>query len=563
MDRRAFLAPKVPFGIAAVTSAPRFQNNSNFDPAPDVRGSRAKITSTLAPWVPSQTEPWDVTRINHLYRRAGFGATPTEVYSAKALVHTSIVDALLSDDHLQPTAMPAKPRHHEEWLTVRPLLGGTVDQQVEQGNRYYYAHNAIRRQWAEAMVQPNVMLREKMVLFWMNHFVVESTKIYYPQTTYRYMEYLRKNASGNFKQMVKDVTIQPAMLIYLDGYISYRGRPNENYGRELLELFTMGVTDKNGQPNYTETDIKEVARSLTGYRLDFTAEGEDTMKAVYDVTWHDASFKQPFGAPKKNYGLASSGANVVDVIDLIFEKRADQIAWYIAKKLYANFIYHSPSTPAELAVVQEIADLLKNSNWEMKPVISAILTSAHFYDTANIGAGIKSPIEYTIGMLRAFGISMNELQAGSVAGYSYALEQLLLDPPNVKGWLGGHTWVSTTTLPLRNTYIATQLLVLKQLAAVGATGYGEMHAPILFDDPALLAWAKGFANFNKTFDAFFAELAAFISPTIPSDKVKTTLILPKLPPNYYEWPSLPETDRIAPLRTMIRELMLLAEYQLN
>lgn len=561
MDRRAFLAPKTPFGLAE--RAPRYQTTSTFDPAPDVQGARSKITSTLAPWSPSQAEPWDVTRINHLYRRAGFGATPLEVNSAKMLTHSSIVEAMLSNDHLSASALPSKPAHHEEWLTVRPLLGGTLEQRIEQGNRYYYAHNAIRRQWAEAMFEPGVMLREKMVLFWMNHFVVESTKIYYPQTTYRYMEYLRKNAWGNFKQMVKDVTIQPAMLIYLDGYISYRGRPNENYGRELLELFTMGVTDKNGQPNYTETDIKEVARSLTGYRLDFTAEGEDVLKAVYDVAWHDASFKQPFGAPKKNYGLASSGANVVDIIDLIFEHRADQIAWFMAKKLYANFIYHSPSTPAELAVVQEIADLLKSSNWEIKPVMQAILTSAHFYDTANIGAGIKSPVEYLVGMLRAFGIDVNELQAGSIATYAYAIEQTLLDPPNVKGWLGGHSWVSTTTLPLRNTYVATQLLVLKQLAGSGATGYGEMHEAIVFDDAALLAWVKGFSNFNKTFDSFLAELAAFISPTMPSEKVMYSLIVQKMPPNYYEWPTLPEEIRIGPVRVMIRELMLLAEYQLN
>ncbi len=540
-------------------------NYKNFDPAQSAKSARAKITSTLAPWSPNANEPWNVNRVNHLYRRAGFGATPAEVTSALGASHSSVVDALLADVNLSAAKLPAKPRYHEDWLTVKPLLSGTQSDFNAQALRYYYAHQAIRRQWAEAMFEPSTMLREKMVLFWMNHFVIESTKVYYPQTTYRYMEMLRKNAWGNFKQMVKDVTIQPAMLIYLDGYVSYRGRPNENYARELLELFTTGVHDKNGNPNYTETDVKEIARSLTGYTLDVTGEGENVMGAVYNVVAHDASFKQPFGAPKKNYGLASSGAAVVDVIDLIFEHRAEQIAWYMATKLYSNFIYHSPSTPAELTVVQEIADLLRSSNWEMKPVLKAILTSAHFYDAANIGAGIKSPIEYIVGALRAFGLNdVNDLQAGTITVYAAALEQTLLDPPNVKGWLGGRTWASTTTLPLRNTYYATQLLVLKQLAPSGGTGYdGELNQAIPFDDAALLAWAKGFSKFNKTFDEFFTELASFISPTMPSEKVKTTLILPKLPPNYYEWPSLPETDRIAPLRTMIRELMLLAEFQLN
>jgi uncharacterized protein (DUF1800 family) len=561
MDRREFLLPKVP--DAALSSLP--VNLKNFDPAQDAKSARAKITSTLAPWSPSASEPWNVNRVNHLYRRVGFGATPAEVSSALALSYTDVVDALLADALLLPAELPERPRFHERWLEKPPYLGTDTQKQIEQANEYYYAHQAIRRQWAEAMFEPSTMLREKMLGFWMNHFVIESNKVYYPQTTYRYMEMLRKNAWGNFKQMVKDVTIQPAMLIYLDGYISYRGRPNENYARELLELFTMGVTDKNGNANYTEFDIKEIARSLTGYTLDVTGQGENVMGAVYNVVAHDASFKQPFGAPKKNYGLASSGAAVVDIIDLIFEKRAEQIAWYMAHKLYANFIYHSPSTPAELAVVQQIADLLQSSNWEMKPVLRAILTSAHFFDAANIGAGVKSPIEYIVGALRAFGFNdINDLQAGTITFYAGALEQILLDPPNVKGWIGGRAWASTTTLPLRNTYYATQLLVLKQLAGQGATGYdGEMNQTILFGDAALLAWAKNFSKFNKTFDEFFTELAAFISPTMPSEKVKNTLILPKLPPNYYEWPSLPETDRIAPLRTMIRELMLLAEYQLN
>lgn len=562
MDRREFILPKL-----SDREAPKNVDEAlrNFDPAHSAVSARAKITSTLAPWTPSASEPWNVNRVNHLFRRAGFGATPTEVSGSLMMTHSAVVDAMLSDTHLAEAALPAKPKHHEDWLTVRPLLSGTVQEFNDQSTRYYYAHQAIRRQWAGAMFQPQTMLREKMVLFWMNHFVTESNKVYYPQTTYRYMEYLRTHAWGNFKQMVKDVTIQPAMLIYLDGYISYRGRPNENYGRELLELFTMGVTDKNGNPNYTETDIKEIARSLTGYTLDMTAEGDNVLQAVYSIAAHDASFKQPFGAPKKNYGLSSSGAAVSDVIDLIFEMRGEQIAWYIAKKLYAFFIYHSPSTATELAVVQEIADLLRSNNWDLKPVLRAILTSAHFFDAANIGAGIKSPIEYVVGALRGFGISsLNDLQSGTITVYTAALEQLLLDPPNVKGWIGGHAWASTTTLPLRNTYYATQLMVLKQLAPSGGTGYdGEMNQAIPFDDTALLAWAKGFSKFSKTFDEFFTELATFISPTMPSEKVKANLILPKLPPNYYEWPSLPEKDRIAPLRTMIRELMLLAEYQLN
>lgn len=556
MDRRAFLA-QIPSLNPQTSELPR---NINFDPAQSAAGSRAQIASTLAPWSPSQSEPWDITRINHFYRRAAFGALPLHAKLGMSLdQHLNE----LFDSKWTGSKLPSPPAHHEEWLMVKPYLGSEVDKQVAQATRYQYAMNAIRRQWAQEMLQEGPGLREKMVLFWMNHWVIESNKVYFPQIVYRYMKYLRENPWGNFKQMVKDITIQPAMLFYLDGYISYRTRPNENYARELLELFTMGVTDKNGNPNYTEKDIKEIARSLTGYRIDFTAEDE-VLKSFYDVTWHDASFKEPFGAQKKNYGLASSGASVVDVIDLIFEHRSEQIAWFMAHKLYQFFIYHSPSTPPELAVVRQIADLLRTNNWEMKPVIRAILSSEHFFDTANIGAGIKSPVEYVIGGLRNFGVdTVNPNQAGTLMVYAFLFEQTLLDPPNVKGWLGGHAWVSTTTLPLRNTSYAVQLTTLRQLTAFGSTGYGQDHEDIIVDDAMLTAWAKGFASYSGTFDAFFAELAQFISPLMPSDRAKTTIVQPKLPPNYYEWPSLSDTEKIAPLRIMIRELMLLAEYQLN
>lgn len=553
MDRRSFLFGDRASDAPTSTSLPYFTSTAN----------RGELPASTSPWTPSAGEPWDVRRINHLYRRAGFGATISEVTSANSKTPSELIDQLLSNEHVSTSAMPPRPAYADQWLEVPPYLGSNLQELQKQQNNYLYAMYAIRRQWTQAMFAPDTMLREKMVFFWMNHFVVESTKVYYPQMMYRYMEYFRRNAWGNFKQMVKDVTIHPAMLLYLDGYISYRGRPNENYARELMELFTMGVTDKNGEPNYTEFDIKEIARALTGYRIQFDAAAPNVVPSIYDKTWHDASFKQPFGAPRKNYGLASSGADVTDVIDLLFEQRADQIAHFMAFKLYQHFVYANPTTEPELLVIEQIAQSLKANNWEVKPVLRELLLSEHFFAEGNIGAGIKSPFEYVVGVTRSFGIQPTELQAGTLTMYGIALEQVLLDPPNVKGWPGYHQWISTTTLPARNTAVATQWMVLKRLAAAGANGYGENHTPIELNDDALLVWAKQFANFKGSFDDFLTELSNYLCAIPPTQKAKENVIQPKLPPNYYEWPSLTDQEKIAPLRTIIRELMLLAEYQLN
>lgn len=555
MDRRSFLTAKAPSMKAAAVNP----GSLAFGMA-DTK--RAMMSQSLNAWSPSANEPWDTQRIKHLYRRAGFGATHAELAQAKTNTPSSIVDAFLADAHL--TNLPAPPKNSELWLEKEPYYGTELFLQTQQQNLYNAATSSVRRQWTHQMFAPQTMFREKMLLFWLNHFVIEANKVYYPQMMQRYMTYFRKHAWGNFKQMVKDVTIEPAMLLYLDGYISYRTRPNENYARELLELFTTGVTDKNGQPNYTEFDIREIARALTGYRIQFDAPAPNVVSSTYDITWHDASFKQPFGAKRENYGLASSGAEVVDVIDLIFEKRAEQIAWFMADKLYRFFIYANPTTTAEANVIDGIARSLIQNNWEVKPVLRELLLSQHFFATENIGAGIKSPFEYVVGMVRSFDIPVTDLQAGTAMMYGFGLEQYLLDPPNVKGWRGYHTWLSTTTLPLRNTAVASQLLTLKQLQAAGATGFGtEPHHAIAFSDADLLAWAKKFSNYTKSFDAFFDEVAEFLCAMPPSPNAKANLILPKLPPNYYEWPSLTDSEKLSPLRTIVRELLLLAEYQLN
>src|SRR5207244_3306301 len=151
----------------------------------------------------------------------------------------------------------------------------------------------IRRNWSVQMAQPATMLRKRMILFWMNHFVIESKKVQFPSLDYLFLGYMRLNAWGNFKKMVADVTTMPAMLFYLDGGQNIKGAPNENYARELQELFTMGVYYKNdvSKPNYTQADIEAVAVALTGWRIKFSAPPPDILPAEYNVATHDSTLQ--------------------------------------------------------------------------------------------------------------------------------------------------------------------------------------------------------------------------------------------------------------------------------
>jgi hypothetical protein len=327
-----------------------------------------------------------------------------------------------------------------------------------------------------------------------------------------------------------------------------------------MELFTLGVTDKDGNPNYAEADIRELAKALTGYKIDYQAPAPNVLPSLYNLNSHDATFKTIFGI-KKQWGLASAGVSD-DVISLLFDQRKDQLAWYICSKLYQCFVYHDISGSSEQAIISSMAETFKASNWDIKPVLAELLKSEHFFDEANIGAEIKSPYDYSIGQLRSFDIFPDELQSGSLYYYNYALGQSLLDPPNVKGWPGYHGWISTTTLPYRNIALAGQLLISKSIAALGGgDGYGNSHAPINLPDAALTTWAKQFASYTGDFDVFFGDLCNFFCAQPPSAKAKADIQL-LLPPNIYEWKNLSDTDKLSPMRQMIAGVMLLADYQL-
>jgi uncharacterized protein (DUF1800 family) len=580
MDRRSFLdqvrggqldsfgmseAAALAVPIATPISVKRMIREHRLSTAS--RGGNKAQSSTLQPWQPMPGQ-WDVPTIHHLYRRAGFGASMNEIIAAKAMTPGQLVDQLLDNTQLTASKMPALPKYASEWINVSPYVGTDPVKLQTQIGQFEIWNLDLRRWWSGTMAAQTTdayyaPLRERMVLFWMNHFVVEAQKVGYPQALYAYNDYLRHNPWGNFKQMVKDVTISPAMLVYLDGTLNVAAAPNENYARELQELFTMGPDNKDGSPNYSEDDIHAVARALTGYFVDPTNAPPNVVASKYDTHRHNATpiNPPPYGAASANYGLASSGdAAVKDIIDLLFSKKADAIANYVCTKLYQHFVFHEIG-PAEQTIIDGMAATFKNGNWEIKPVLSQLLKSEHFFDPIMLGSGIKSPYDHAIGILRMFDVKVDGLMMGTLYFYMLDQGQKLIDPPNVKGWPGFHAWLNTTSTPLRNSSVATPF-VYTSIGTVNLSqdGHGTLLTEIKLGDANLTNWAKQFPNYDGTLNLFIEEVATFLCASTPTSTALAFVTLGFA----YDWSALKgkDAEKLPAIRAIVSRVMLLSDFQL-
>jgi uncharacterized protein (DUF1800 family) len=282
-----------------------------------------------------------------------------------------------------------------------------------------------------------------MALFWSNHFVTESEGYFNLAIyAYRYLDLLRTHALGNVRDFVYDVGLNPAMLLYLNGNTSEVGAPNENYARELLELFTMGETNLQDRVNYTQQDIEEIARALTGWVVD-----PFRLEVYFIPQRHDTGIKTIFGQTGE-FGYE-------EVIDLLFSERPRAIAEFVAAKLYRHFVYDAPGggpvfNGLDPDLVSDLADVLLDADFELRPAVTTLLASAHFFDPEVMGAQIKRPLAVTVGTV---GELLPEPPSPALFPLldrlSFILQQRLFDPPNVAGWEEHHSWLDTTTLPIR------------------------------------------------------------------------------------------------------------------
>lgn len=371
--------------------------------------------STIAPY----NTPLDAMRAAHLYRRLGFSASVETINQAVGQNPNGLVDTLIA----QALNAPILPQPiWANWTDANYPQDDDLANQVRNAQR-----EELAIQYGNALLENG--LRDRLSFFWSNHFVTELDVYRCNSFLYHYAVALQQHAIGNFKTFVSEIGLTSAMLIYLDGAFNNGNNPNENYARELYELFTLG--DGNG---YTEEDIVETARALSGY----TERGEVGCTMVtFNPTRHDNGTKTIFGRTG-NWGYA-------DVMDILFEERGAQIANFICTKLYEFFVHPdctSDTTNAQ-TIIDSMAATFVASDFELAPVLSELFKSEHFYDETAIGVIIKSPFDLYMGMLTELGLTPNDQALLSMVSAAQLIGQELFDPIDVAGWQRNRQWINT------------------------------------------------------------------------------------------------------------------------
>jgi uncharacterized protein (DUF1800 family) len=354
----------------------------------------------------------------HLLNRTGFGATHEEVTRLASLTRQAAVDRLLEQAVAAERSAP--PRWvNEPVLTIAQRRSLTPEERLNELRIANERAIDLREWWVAQMLNPQAAFAEKMTLFWHNHFATSQQKVRATQLIYRQNATLRQHALGNFGTLLHAIGRDPAMLVYLDTAGSRRENPNENFAREVMELFTLG----EGQ--YQERDVKEAARAFTGWSID-----RDTGEFLFRRGAHDPGVKTVLG---------KSGAWDGDaVLDILLAHPAT--ARFLVQKLWREFISPEP----DAAEVERLAAGFVQSRYDIRAVMRALLLSPAFFALENRGTLVKSPIELVLGTVRTFQVETPSMRPAVAA--SALLGQNLLAPPNVKGWPGGNAWINSATL---------------------------------------------------------------------------------------------------------------------
>lgn len=392
--------------------------------------------------LPKADDTWTIYEAAHLLNRAGFGGSPDEIKALHSKGRTKAVDLMLSTSE-PPDAFPVP-----EWATEERMLEdmrqriaqrrelmqalrGLSPEEAEKKRREMFKdmqddnrRHALEAQgwWFRRMAKTKAPLLEKMTLFWHDHFATSIQKVKQPVLMLKQNELFRVHAFGSFKDLTQAILLDPAMMLYLDTHSSKKGKPNENFARELMELFTLG------EGNYTEEDIREAARAFTGYDLNRFSGG-----VSHNERQWDESSKTVFGKTGSFDGK--------DVINLIFEKTV--VATFMAKKIWEFFVYDNPSD----AAVKALADTFRKSGYRMEPLLREIFMSREFYSEEAIRSQIKSPVQFIIQMLKQ--LEIDSAPNGFAIMAQQQLGQVLFMPPNVAGWDWGQAWINTNTLLTR------------------------------------------------------------------------------------------------------------------
>ncbi|WP_408967957.1 DUF1800 family protein [Paraburkholderia sp. BL6669N2] len=375
--------------------------------------------------------------------RVGFAPDSAELAQYVGLTRAQAVDKVLASVRTEAvTPLP-------DWVlepvpTRETKKAWTDDQRREEQRLRAQRYELLRSWWVREMLTTPSPLTERMTLFWHNHFTSGQDKVPYPQQMAQQNMLLRRDALGNFGELLHDIAKDPAMLQYLDGASNRKGKPNENFAREVMELFTLG------EGHYTQRDVSEAARAYTGWSLD-----PDTQAYVWRANQHDDGEKTVLGE--------TGPFNGDQVLDILLAR--PETATFVTAKLWREFVSDTPD-PSR---VEPIAARFRASHYDIKVALRGVFLSEAFWDDGDRGVLVKSPAEFVVGTLRAFDIGYDN--TAPFASQIRTLGENLFYPPNVKGWPGGTTWINSSTL------LARKQFVEQLFRATEATGPRRMTKP--------------------------------------------------------------------------------------
>jgi len=521
------------------------------------------------------TGEWTAAQAKHLLQRTTFGATKEKIQQSVANGMSWTIDKLLEE-----LPAPSPPLAYTE-QDIDVAIGDTwINTPVVRGNNAQYAsrRRSMRSWHTGRLLSGEFNLREKMTLFWHNHFAVEDVVVIDARFQYTYLKTLRDNCFGNFRELCKSITVDAMMLRYLNGRQNRAGSPNENYARELLELFSIGkgpqVADGD-YTNYTEEDVREMARVLTGWRdVGYLSEtpGEE-VSSRFIRNRHDRESKT-LSHRFDNVTIENMDElEYAHAIDIIFAKK--ECARFICRKLYRWFVYYEITDVEEMQVIEPMADALVAADYEIESVLRILLQSEHFYDPLNCGCMIKSPIDFVNNLLTQLDVSIDGTIQQTyttwfrIYQYTATIQQQIFQPPNVAGWAPYYQapgyyrlWTNSVTLPMRIQY--TDLMTLIGFRVLGLTiqidfldhisRYDNPTDPNdLIDEAIALHCPKDFTEEQKTF------LKSALLPGLPDFEWTV---------EYGEYLGNPSDEGLSravhtKLRLFFRTLMLHPEYHLS
>jgi uncharacterized protein (DUF1800 family) len=465
-------------------------------------------------WKPAPKKRWDLKWAAHLYRRAAFAAP------AKGTV-----DGSSSWERLQSAVEQGRDKCVDQLLAGGPGQKDFDNLLDDMGRRIAASDELEKLQgwWLYRMLHTPHPLRERLTLFWHNHFATSAAKVTQLPLMLRQNQLLREHALGGFRPLLLQISRDPAMLIWLDSNSNTKGKPNENYAREVMELFSLGVG------NYTEQDIQEAARAFTGWR----AEGGEY---AFEKSLHDFGSKTVLGR--------TGEWNGDDIVRILLQQ--DVAAPFLVRKLFREFISESETPSDEL--IEPLADELRKSDYDISTCLGTMLRSRLFFSQHAYRQRVKSPVEYVVGMLKTFDANV---PLEDLARSMEDLGQSLFAPPNVKGWDGGAAWLNSATL------LARDNLAWRLVGGQDASFQQKVNP---------LALVKRYGGDTRTKQVDFL-LQLTVQGDVSDAAEKKLVVFAENGPEPYEIESdslpTPEVLESVGIRELTHSILLMPEYQLS